>query len=264
MKLIIDRGKTYKYNSLNYIDENDLEGAIIFKETEECIILYKAINCKTQLYWASTSKESFIKGLSDFLLNVSKKRIYIEFIPEDFVSEMEKIGFKIASEFIDFWNNNINEIQSYQQKDNLLIRELRDTENLIASDITKACKGQSRGFNGEEADSIKEWSESENSKVFIAEIDEKIIGVSLANLYGFESKKGTILWIRLLAVDPTYQCQGVGRSLLNYSIEWGKGKGAQRSFLAVDVMNDRAIKMYQHFGYEKADARGQINMEIDC
>lgn len=260
MKDIIKKGRTYKYNSLEYVESEDLIGTKIFKETEKYIFLYKDSRGKIQLYWASTSKENFIEILKDFLNYTNGKKVYIEFIPESFVSEMEKMGFNIASHFFDYWQENLNVIEEQKQLHSILIREIKDTEYLKAGNITKACKEQTRGFIVDIED-IKEWSESKNSKVFIAEKDGEIIGVASVNLYGFDSEKGIILWVRMLAVNPVYQRQGVGRSLLDYSIKWGKTKGAKRSFLACDIKNDNAIRLYEDFGYEKAEDQGQINME---
>lgn len=261
MKHILEKGRKYKYNSLEYIDVEDIIGAEIFKETEKCIFIYKVSRDKIQLYWASNSKENFIEELNDFLIYANGKTVYIEFIPEIFISDMGEVGFNMTSEFVDYWQNDLNTIESQQQIHSILIREIRNTEYLKASNITKTCKSQSRGFAGETENTIKQWSESENSKIFVVEKDGKRIGVSLVNLYGFDSEKGIVLWIRLLAVNPEYQRQGVGRSLLNYSINWGKSKGAKRSFLASDVQNDNAIQLYKDFGYETFAGRGQINME---
>lgn len=80
-------------------------------------------------------------------------------------------------------------------------------------------------------------------------------------LYGFESEKGTVLWIREIAVRPQYQKKGIGRLLLEHAILWGQENNAKRSFLACDAENYNAIRLYESFGYRKEDERGQINME---
>lgn len=262
MKNIIDEAKKYKFNSLEYVDLEDIVDAKVFIKTEECIFIYKDVRDKIQLFWAAMSKLEFLKGLNEVAESLSKKqdkKLYIEFIPEDFIDEIENLGFRIASEFVDFWSNDLSTV-SLSQKESLLIRRLRKDEHMCAAEITRACRGFSRGFNGESDEWIKEWNETENSCVFVTEIDDKIVGLCCVSLYGFESEKGPVLWLRELAVEPKYHSKGIGYSLLDYAFHWGKENGAKRSFLACDCENYKAIRLYEKFGYKKQEGRGQINM----
>ncbi|WP_432662976.1 GNAT family N-acetyltransferase [Wukongibacter baidiensis] len=262
MKNIIEKANKYKYNSLQYIEVEDLINAKILIETEECILLYEELRDKSQLYWAAKSKEKFFEGLCkvvDLIDKKQEKKLYIEFVPEDFVDGLENMGFKIDSEYIDFWNTDLSAI-SRGQKDSLTIRYLNNDEYEIASHITRACRGYSRGFNGESSEWIKEWNETENACVIVAEIQDKIVGICCISLYGFESEKGPVLWLRELAVDPEYHSKGIGYSLAGYAIDWGKENGANRSFLACDSENYRAIRLYEKIGYTRQNGRGQINM----
>lgn len=262
MKNIIEKARKYRYNSLEYVDVEEIANAKIFIKTEKYIFIYKELKDKVQLYWAAKSQREFFEGLNkvvDFISKKQDKKLYIEFVPEDFVDGLENIGFRIVSEYIDFWNSDLSTVL-IKQKDLLLIRPLKDDEYMIASKVTRACKGYSRGFNGESDEWIKEWNKAENSCVLVAELQEKIVGICCVSLYGFESEKGIVLWLRELAIEPKYQSQGIGHSLVGHVIDLGKENGANRSFLACDSENYKAIRLYEKFGYRREDGRGQINM----
>lgn len=60
---------------------------------------------------------------------------------------------------------------------------------------------------------IQEWHESDHSCVFAAELDNIVVGVCLLNIYGYDQEKGSVLWLRQLAVDPEFHNNGIGFSL---------------------------------------------------
>ncbi|SDY92721.1 Acetyltransferase (GNAT) family protein [Evansella caseinilytica] len=47
---------------------------------------------------------------------------------------------------------------------------------------------------------------------------------------------------------------------MSFAFDWGKRNNASRSFLACDIDNSRAIKLYEGLGFERKAKRGQINM----
>jgi ubiquinone/menaquinone biosynthesis C-methylase UbiE/ribosomal protein S18 acetylase RimI-like enzyme len=268
----------YKYNSLEYVEPEDIANATIYTNTKENMMLYQKSSMKEELYWeskskdniqlfwASQSKESFLKELIktiDFIKQneIKAEKIYMEFIPEDFLNELNNLGFKIVSEWVDYWNTDLNSLD-VEVKREINIRSLNSDEITIAGEITRSCIGYSRGFAGESDEVIKEWSESDDSCLFVAEIDNKLVGVCFVKLYGFDSEKGTVLWIREVSVDPKYQSRGIGREMMNYGIKWGIKNGAKRSFLACDAENFNALKLYESLNYKRKEERGQINMEL--
>lgn len=278
MENIINLANEYKYNSLEYVEAEDIANAEIYTNTNENIMLYQKSSMKEELYWeskakdniqlfwASKSKSSFLKELTktiDFIKQneIKTEKIYMEFIPEDFLDELNNLGFKIVSEWVDYWNTDLNSLD-IELKRKINIRPLNSDEITIAGAITRSCIGYSRGFAGESDDVIKEWSESDDSCLFVAEIENKLVGVCFVKLYGFDSEKGTVLWIREVSVDPKYQSRGIGREMMNYGIKWGIENGAKRSFLACDAENFNAIKLYESLNYKRKDERGQINMEL--
>jgi GNAT superfamily N-acetyltransferase len=275
---IIEIASQFEYNSFQYIDMEDITEGKIYINDDKNIFIYQKADIKKelywtsksadnlQLYWASKSKESFFEGLNKTINYIKRNetkagKIYMEFIPEDFLDGMNSCGFSIVSEWADFWNRDLSLLE-VMPRNSVKIRSLRSDEISIASKVTRSCLGCSRGFTGESDDMISEWIKTENANIFAAEIDGAVAGLCFTMLYGFESEKGTVLWIRELVVDPKYQSRGIGRELMSHGIMWGKENGAKRSFLACDSENFNAIKLYESFNYVKNDGRGQINMEL--
>ena len=207
---------------------------------------------KAKIYWAVNLKKIFLRELEETIDIITKddaiRNVVIEFIPEQFIMEMEEQGFTIISEFIDFWINCLDDVY-LEQSGSLNIRRIRENEYQAVSDITIACKDYSRGFIGETPEWMREWNESENSCIFVAEIDSEIVGMCCVSL-----------WLREIAVKPNNHSQRIGLNLMTHAINWGKSQGAVRSFLASDVDNDKAIKLYERLGYVRKTGRGQINM----
>ncbi len=259
MENVIDRARALPYTSLTYVDSDELHDATLFMESPECIILYKQQDNRLRVYWGSTTKEAFLDGIQDLCTKLPNDHLYIEFIPESFVEDLESLGFAIVSEFLDFWK------PSLEKRDlsagDWTIRPMESTESLAVSHITTACRGSSRGFMGEDEAFIIEWAKEEHSIVFVAQLEDELVGMCCLNLYGFDSEKGTVLWLREIAVSPKHQGKGIGRAMLTHAINWGIEQGAKRSFLACDVDNTHAIALYERFGYRRATQRGQINME---
>ncbi|WP_202708825.1 GNAT family N-acetyltransferase [Sporosalibacterium faouarense] len=262
MKNIINKARNYKFNTLAYVDIEDMSDAEVILNNEDDLFIARYSDEKIHLDWAAESKADFLSGLQQVigvLKEKSDKKIYTEFVPENFVIDLEKLGFEIESEYIDFWNNDLINLTTRDDK-SLSIRKIEKEEYNISGEITRACEGYSRGFCGESNQWIKDWNESENSWIFVGEISGEIVGVCCIRLYGFDSEKGTVLWIRELAVHPKHQSQGIGYKLINYAMKFGKKNGAKRSFLACDAENHNAIKLYEKFGFQCKDERGQINM----
>jgi predicted N-acetyltransferase YhbS len=278
MEKILESLEKYKYNSLQYVALEDIADAKICMNTEDNLFLYQKSNCSKELYWTSKSKEniqlhwaaqskkSFFEGLNKTINHIRQteletEMLYIEFIPEEFLNELADGGFKIASEWVDFWKRDLN-LATIELRKHLSIRPLEKNEIQAVSKVTRSCAEYSRGFTGESEEVMKEWFEKENSCLLVAELDGNIVGVGYFVLYGFDSEKGTVLWVRELAVDPAYQSKGIGRELISHGILWGRNNGAKRSFLACDAENYNAIKLYESLEYSRNNERGQINMEL--
>lgn len=266
MSNIIEIAKQYMYNSLEHIDDNDLAGASVFAQTEDSLLVYKETSGVLNVYWAAQEKDQLITKLRDFIGFLptpvdGARKVHIAFIPKNFVADLEKLGFQIECEWMDFWIADLAS-RRIEKENRYIIRPLAENECSRAGEITRMCSGSSRGFRGESDQWVMEWKAADNSEVFAAIEDNRILGVCFVNLYGFDSEKGTVLWLREVAVDPSYQRKGIGRALMNHALQWGIENGARRSFLACDSDNRNAIALYESLGYRCNPDQSEINMEL--
>jgi ribosomal protein S18 acetylase RimI-like enzyme len=95
------------------------------------------------------------------------------------------------------------------------------------------------------------WSERNNpDDVFVAESNTGIVGyVKIAHPTPFPSTDH--VWhVTGLAVDPSAQGGGVGRTLMEAAVEEARSRGARRLTLRVFGPNERARRLYERLGFE--------------
>jgi putative acetyltransferase len=95
---------------------------------------------------------------------------------------------------------------------------------------------------------IEGWVTNEHWHVFVAEVDTKVVGIiSLEVCKGRERHIGDIV----MAVHDAYQGQGIGKMLMltitDLADNW---LNLVRLELDVYADNERAIRLYQQFGFE--------------
>ncbi len=262
IKDLVIQAKNFPYHCFEYIELEELRPLLIIDE-KEYLLFVQPEKHRLNLYWGADSSRAVGEGLTKVITHPviqaeKPKPLYIEFVPCEFMAVFEEAGFVIDSEFCDYWLTNLPQIH-FAEPDNK-IRRMEENEYSQVGAITRKCREFSRGFHGETDEYVKEWFNTENSQILIAEVDDKVVGACFMNLYGFDSLNGPIAWLRELAVDPDYQSKGIGRALAITGLKWGQEMQAQKSFLSCDVENYRASRLYETLGYQKKAGRGQINM----
>lgn len=89
---------------------------------------------------------------------------------------------------------------------------------------------------------------------------DEIAGVACVALYGDESAKGPVLWLRELAVTPARQGRGYGKALVLSALGYARARGARRAFLMADERNAGAISLYRAAGFLPGADEAQIDM----
>ena len=92
-----------------------------------------------------------------------------------------------------------------------------------------------------------------NSEIFVARIDNKVVGYVLVTSKegksnGYRYRKQ--LLIDAMGVDEEYRNRGIGRELLNYLKKFAKDNGYTDLRLTVNEENENAIHLYEAVGFK--------------
>jgi ribosomal protein S18 acetylase RimI-like enzyme len=95
---------------------------------------------------------------------------------------------------------------------------------------------------------------NKNEKVFVAEINSKIVG------YRSFNKKRKLADSGYLAIIKKFQGKGIGKKLLKRSIREAKKLGCNKMVLHVRKNNFNAISLYEKLGFQKtkSEKKGRI------
>jgi len=100
---------------------------------------------------------------------------------------------------------------------------------------------------------LKNYIDDDDKKILVAEInDSKIIGLISLVFLSRLNQKTLELYVPELIVSQHYQNQGIGKKLLNSSIELGKEKKCYRIRLESGNQRVESHKFYEHLGFENS------------
>lgn len=248
----------FSFTSLNYTEYGEVADYELLVNNSKAIIMY-GFNPESGMFeyhWACNNKEDLLDHLKR--RNESEK---ITFVPKDWISSLESIGFGIYA----IWNDYVaTELEKFANTEEPIFVDFSNAQE--ASHVTRACIGQSRGFTGQSEKWIKQWIMNKEPAVpdytdncaIIAEYMDEMAGVICVGTY--ESGDKTILWIREVAVKPDYQGKGIGRKLMGKAFAYGLKHGASKAFLMADECNDNALHLYKSMGFKAVSDESQIDM----
>lgn len=248
----------FKYHSMEYTEFEDVAKHDIICNDDNLILIY-GYNEQSSLYqynYAFNDHKDFVKALYN-----CKKDDLLTFVNKEWVEDLRRIGFDIYAIWCSYFAHDLN-----KYKNDTPIEFVAKNEYKEASEVTLSCRYQSRGFSGQSEEWIQQWVDNKvvdytkDCNIIVKKINGIIAGVVCVGVYGHESAKGPILWVREVAVRPEFQKKGIGRELLGQAFAYGLEKGATRSFLAADECNHGAIHLYKSMGYQADENDREINM----
>lgn len=95
---------------------------------------------------------------------------------------------------------------------------------------------------------INDILESNNSMIFVAESEDKLIGH--LSVYGDSFKRNKHNAYIVIGVLQEFTGQGIGKRLFEKMETWAREVGLHRLELTVMTHNEHAVKLYQRMGFE--------------
>lgn len=93
------------------------------------------------------------------------------------------------------------------------------------------------------ATNIRQKRAVEDDLFFVATAEERVVGTVMG---GYDGHRG---WIYSVAVDPTFQRQGIGSALLHHVEAALTQRGCLKINLQVRASNTEVIAFYERLGY---------------
>lgn len=113
-------------------------------------------------------------------------------------------------------------------------------------------------FDVTNSSSIEASLSSETLDYFVLKLDEKIIGFLECSCVLDESE------LYEIAIKKEYQGKGYSKLLMDYFLSFCKDKKIKTIFLEVNTINNKAIALYEKFGFERYSVRKNYYGENDA
>lgn len=97
---------------------------------------------------------------------------------------------------------------------------------------------------------------SEGAHFFIAQIDEKIVG--MLSIGSYLILTGRKMWIEDVVVSQTVRGQGIGKALILHAIAYARQAGVQAIMLTSRPQRAAANSLYQSLGFIKRETNVYI------
>ncbi len=105
---------------------------------------------------------------------------------------------------------------------------------------------------------VSERLSKEDNGVFVAEIDEKVVGYVFCEV--IKEGRGLTLYIDDLCVDPSARRHGVGRRLIDAAKQYAVQKNCSCVMLNVWEFNSDAVSFYEKYGFETRSRHMEIKL----
>lgn len=244
---LVERAEGFAFTSLQYPDYDGHRDYQVLYDGENGLLLAEMELSPSPVHWAANGEKELLA-----LLALAPENITVPFVPKEFQQPLADAGFFVLGEFADFFNFKLVETaKTFTPQEAEL---LRTDEAEAASALSKAVRGQSRGFMGETAQWFTEWME--DGDVLVVREGGELAGVCCVTVYN----SGTTLWVREIAISPAHQGKGYGRRLMEQALVYGARRGAVKAFLAADLQNTNAIALYESCGFARHGTETELQM----
>lgn len=139
-----------------------------------------------------------------------------------------------------------------------IIRSANETDAMSLSEVRLQIDGETENLDREKGEAfidesgfkqiIKEDTESKSNIFLVVEVNERIVGFSRCE--GSKLKRFAHKVEFGVCVLREFWGYAIGKNLLQESVQWADLNGVKKISLAVLETNDKAIKLYEKFGFE--------------
>lgn len=91
--------------------------------------------------------------------------------------------------------------------------------------------------------------EGSSAHIFVAEEDNRIVGIAFFNIGISVKKGGKYVWLNDLYVHPDYRNRGIAKKILLKLIHWAEGEGCKGIELETGINNAATKALYNSLGF---------------
>jgi ribosomal protein S18 acetylase RimI-like enzyme len=157
----------------------------------------------------------------------------------------------------------------------ILIRDFRKTDLFDVLDVAHLSFSKEFESTGFDADHIRKMVDQmfgipgrillglsgmfgrEPFKLFVAEVDKKVVGTTMI------TKQGKMAYISTVMVHPIFRRQGIARKLVESSLEYSQRKKTERAVLHVIPANLPAKGLYTKLGFKDFERIAHLIVKVD-
>ena len=100
---------------------------------------------------------------------------------------------------------------------------------------------------------LKNYMQEDDKKILVAELENsKIIGMVSIVFLSRLNQNTLEMYVPELIVSQNYRSKGIGKKLINFSIDLGKEKKCHRIRLESGNQRNESHKFYKHLGFENS------------
>jgi GNAT superfamily N-acetyltransferase len=147
---------------------------------------------------------------------------------------MENINYKVANE------SDIDDLVS-------LLSDLFTIEKDFSPDLSKQKKGLELIVKNQKTATVQIAKNTAG----------KVVGMVTAQLVISTAQGAASAWIEDMVIHSSYRGHGIGKKLLQLTLDWAKENGATRAQLLVDIENKEALGYYKHLKWESTQLQAR-------
>lgn len=111
---------------------------------------------------------------------------------------------------------------------------------------------QVQHYRREDLQSLRDILGVDHSGLFVAEVEDKLVGHIIVVAHQRDSSTGTAqAWIYDVSVKPGLWGKGIGQALMARAEEFARHCGMSAIGLGVTMANHRAVEFYDRLGYQQ-------------